>query len=351
MSASTRPAGTVSVVMATYNGARWLPEQLRSLAAQTVLPAELIVSDDGSDDGTLDFVAQFAQEAPFPVVVRRNDRPQGYGANFLGALELATGEHVAFCDQDDVWHPAKLQVALETLTRTGACLHAHQAVVIDGEGRRVGRFRQRIRRSGVHPPLHLPPWGVYYGFSMVFPRALVQVVSATERGRHIFEHHGLLSHDLWVYFLATSLGRTAVDDRPLVAYRRHAGNVTPPGLAGLRSWIRTIGPAAHPALRRDEIAAHRARLLDRLAGSADDDALRRAAARAAHHWERIAGHERSRLGMYTERGRGAAALRWAGLVARGGYCSHRRAGLGVALMGKDLLLGVVRLRGRPGAES
>nr|WP_255363300.1 glycosyltransferase [Geodermatophilus sp. DSM 45219] len=340
----------MSVVMATYNGARWLPEQLLSLAAQTVLPAELIVSDDGSDDGTPDVVARFARDAPFPVVVRRNDRPRGYGDNFLGALELATGEFVAFCDQDDVWHPTKLEAALETLTRTGACLYVHQAVVIDGEGRRVGRFRQRIRRRGVHPPLHLPPWGVYYGFSMVFPRALVHVVDATERGRHVFEHHGQLSHDLWVYFLATSLGRTAVDDRPLVAYRRHGANVTPSGLSGLRSWIRTIGPAAHPALRRDEIAAHRARLLDRLSARAEDDVLCRAAGRAARHWDRIAACERARLALYAERGRGAAALCWAGLVARGGYRSYRHAGLGSALAGKDLLLGVIGLRGRPGGD-
>ena len=77
-----------------------------------MLPAELIVSDDGSDDGTPDVVARFARDAPFPVVVRRNDRPRGYGENFLGALELATGEFVAFCDQDDVWHPTKLEAAL-----------------------------------------------------------------------------------------------------------------------------------------------------------------------------------------------------------------------------------------------
>ena len=98
-------AATVSVVMATYNGAAFIDEQLRSLAAQTVLPSELVVSDDGSTDGTLVHVERFAEVAPFPVLVLRNTEPLGYGENFLRAARLATGDCIALCDQDDVWLP------------------------------------------------------------------------------------------------------------------------------------------------------------------------------------------------------------------------------------------------------
>src|SRR3712207_5126028 len=96
---------TVSVVMATYNGAEFISEQLRSLATQTRLPDELVVSDDGSSDATIDIVREFGQNAPFPVVVRQNQRKLGYGENVLTAASLGTGDYIAVCDQVDVWHP------------------------------------------------------------------------------------------------------------------------------------------------------------------------------------------------------------------------------------------------------
>ena len=149
---------TVTVVMATYNGADFVEEQLKSLAAQTTLPYELVVSGDGSSDATLDIVRRFSEHAPFPVIVRQNERRLGYGENFLSAVSLATGDYIAFRDQDDVWHPDKISVSLRELVATGAELFVHTAAVIDRSGHRVGRFRQGIKRRAIHPPLGLAPW-------------------------------------------------------------------------------------------------------------------------------------------------------------------------------------------------
>lgn len=337
---------TVSVVMATYNGARFVQEQLESLAAQTHLPSELILSDDGSTDATLAIAEAFRTKAPFPMQIRRNPARLGYAENFLEASKHATGDFIAFCDQDDVWAPEKLQAALDSLTRAQACLYVHDAHLIDEEGRNIGAFRQGPGKPVVHKPLELGPWGVFYGFSMVFRRGLLQLVDPALRGGHTFEFEGPLSHDLWVYFLASSLGRVVVDDRPLAAYRQHRGNQTPHIGSGLRAWLHLCGVPAYPKLRRDEIAKHRAKLMSVLRDTADEGRLRCAAERACQYWLGISKYEHERLRIYRPEGphriSGCLKLAW-----RGGYRSFRSGGLGWRLLLKDLLfvgLGRDRIR-------
>ena len=339
---------TVTVVMATYNGADFIEEQLRSLAAQTSMPCELVVSDDGSSDATVEIVRRFGEHAPFPVIVRQNERRLGYGENFLSAASLATGHYLAFCDQDDVWRPDKIAVSLRELAATGAELFVHTAAVIDKSGRRVGQFRQGIKRSTVHAPLQLAPWSVFYGCTMMFPRRLLALFDISRRGPHTFEHDGLLSHDLWVYFLATALGRVIVDTNPLIDYRQHGSNATPSIIAtGPRAWVRSLGIAAHPQLPRAAVADHRAQLLDELSRSTSEPKLSRTAARAAAYWRTIARYERGRNDLYAGRSLGVRTHRWVRLLASGGYRTFPRGGLGPGLMVKDVQVGLLQLgRGR-----
>src|SRR5438309_759094 len=92
---------SISVAMATHNGATYLREQLESIRNQSVPPDELIVSDDGSSDATLSIVADFAPTAPFPIRIEQNSHRLGYRANFLKVANLARSDLIAFCDQDD----------------------------------------------------------------------------------------------------------------------------------------------------------------------------------------------------------------------------------------------------------
>ena len=339
--------GGVYVVMATYNGSRFVDQQLRSLARQTELPVELVVSDDASTDDTVAIVEDFRRTAPFPVEVRRNARRLGYGENFLGATRLAGGDLVAFCDQDDVWYPDKLAVARRRLDETGADLFVHAADAVSETGARRGRFTQGISGDQVYEPLQLDPWSVFYGFSMVFRRTLLTLVDPARRGAHTFEHDRPLSHDLWVYFLATSLGRVAATDTPLAAYRQHGANVTPPVLQrSSRALSSSLGVAADPALARHDTARHRAALLAELSATAAEDRRRSAAARAARYWSRIAAYEQQRLGVYGADRLSRRASACGRLVLQGAYRRHRNGGLGPVLLVKDGLAGVVGLRRR-----
>ena len=99
----------ISIAMCTYNGSRFLDEQLQSIAKQTHLPCELIVCDDGSNDSTADIVRHFAESAAFPVRFVRNEFTLGSTRNFEKAIRLCQGDAIALCDQDDVWRENKLR--------------------------------------------------------------------------------------------------------------------------------------------------------------------------------------------------------------------------------------------------
>ena len=101
----------VSVIICTYNGASYLAGQLDSLLAQTCPPYELVVQDDGSSDGTWEMLEAFRAAHPgLCIRLFRNPERLGYNRNFLSAVQRASGDFIACCDQDDLWHPEKLEM-------------------------------------------------------------------------------------------------------------------------------------------------------------------------------------------------------------------------------------------------
>jgi glycosyltransferase involved in cell wall biosynthesis len=134
--------------MATFNGARFLREQLDSLARQTLLPSELVVCDDGSRDESVPILESFSREAPFEVRLLRNELNQGFGETFLRAATAARGDWIAFCDQDDVWLPHKLSRCMEIAVRhPNVVLVCHSAQQVDAELRPLPSRMPDYRRG------------------------------------------------------------------------------------------------------------------------------------------------------------------------------------------------------------
>jgi glycosyltransferase involved in cell wall biosynthesis len=223
-----------SVVIGTYNGAAYIGAQLESLAAQTVLPHEIIVSDDGSTDDTVAIVEAFAARSPIPMTVRCNAVNLGFGENFLQAAKLASGDYIAFCDQDDIWRPRKIERCQEALVQPGVILAVHVAGLIDSGGAPIGTFPQRISDTVVRQPLHYGPWDVFFGFSMVFNRRLLDIVSPDLRGIDYITGNRKLAHDRWILFLANLTGCTTEIAEPLADYRQHGSNLFGSAEGGLR---------------------------------------------------------------------------------------------------------------------
>lgn len=214
----------ISVAMATYNGQLYLQEQLDSLAAQTVLPAELVVSDDGSTDDTVSLIKAFADAAPFPVRIVDKEKRLGFADNFLHAAGECKHEFIAFCDQDDVWLPMKLETGRDRMLADGSLLALHCLTTTNDALEPTGVWTQGIESDSVCRPLQLDPYINGWGNTMLFRRDLVTAIPREVRPRQPEAPGRPLSHDTWIYVLAAALGRVSHITTPLILYRQHENN-------------------------------------------------------------------------------------------------------------------------------
>jgi glycosyltransferase involved in cell wall biosynthesis len=214
----------ISVAMCTYNGARFLSEQLDSIAAQTRPPDEIVVCDDGSSDESADVVKAFAHRAPFAVRLEVNAKNLGSTKNFEKAIGLCQGEIIALADQDDVWHPRKLERIADIFLRSQETVAVFSdAGMIDQESRSLeGRlwnsfffFRKDQKRFVNGQALNvLLKHPVVTGATMAFRerfRGLLLPIPAN------------LVHDYWSSILLAACGDFQAISDALIQYRQHAG--------------------------------------------------------------------------------------------------------------------------------
>lgn len=212
----------ISVAMATYNGQKYLLEQLDSLASQTRLPCELIVGDDGSDDATVAILEDFSRTAPFPVRITVNSRRLGYADNFLAAAARCEGDWIAFCDQDDVWLPEKLADSAAAIARyPGAMLILQNAELCGPDLTRTGRcFPNKIAPGFYGPNAQYGFW-VWLGCLQTFNAKLIRSIPFHNRPPNYFQADGKQSHDKWTCMLANASGGVVVLKGIKALYRRH----------------------------------------------------------------------------------------------------------------------------------
>ena len=215
---------TISVAMATCNGARFLNEQLESLRNQTRPPEELVIFDDASEDQTLAEARAFARNAPFPVHLHARDHRVGYERNFMEAAGLCTAELIAFCDQDDVWHESKLLRVEQEFAAGDLLMLYHNAFVVDAALSGSHRLYREQTGSRTWQPMSRNPWSYPLGFTQVFSRDLLNLSELHHHTIGLFSNGRRLGHDYWIAFLASTLGRVRYLDEPLAYYRQHGAN-------------------------------------------------------------------------------------------------------------------------------
>ncbi len=215
----------ISVALCSYNGERYIREQLNSIAAQTRLPDELVICDDRSTDATTKIISEFSDSAPFPVRVYLNEKNLGSTKNFERAIGLCEGDIIALSDQDDVWLPVKLRVIEERLASAEIGLVFSDATAVDEQLRPLGftlwqklgldEKRQEQIRSGRALDILLPGWTVT-GATMAF-RAQYRSI-AFEIPSNI-----PMIHDGWIALTVASVSGIDVIAEPLIKYRQHPG--------------------------------------------------------------------------------------------------------------------------------
>ena len=205
--------------MATYNGEKFLEQQLQSLSKQTLLPAELVICDDTSSDATPEIIKRFSETAPFPVKLVVNEQRLGWRKNFLKAASLCSSEYIAFCDQDDIWLPEKLATVQLHLEKDRPVFLQHGYRTIDGAGALLSgpMTYEYLKRGG--------PWVHSYGLNQVFHRSILEFFDLWELSADQIHLHEKMAHDEFVSFLASLLGKVVTINDVLLHYRQHGNNV------------------------------------------------------------------------------------------------------------------------------
>jgi hypothetical protein len=217
---------TVSVAMASYNGAAYIQTQLESLAKQQYLPDELVVCDDGSTDDTVEIVQNFSQSAPFPVKIHQNPHNLGYAENFFKAATHCKGEWIAFCDQDDLWLPEKLQRAMDAIAYyPHAFLILQNAELCDGALQPLGRTICPPKR-GAFTPAQSYGFSVWPGFLQTVRAEIFHTFPAEGRPESYAPGDGTRPHDKWTCLIAQALGDSVYLPDSVALYRRHEATVT-----------------------------------------------------------------------------------------------------------------------------
>lgn len=204
----------ISIALATYNGQRYLREQLDCYAAQTLLPDEIVAVDDCSTDGTVRVLEQFAKTAPFTVRIVRNEHNLGFGQNFAKALRLAAGDLIFLSDQDDIWLPTKLAHMKAAFDSPEVMVATCDQSIMNSDGEPIGdSVLTQLRSVGVHSGL----WSV----------GCCTAITASFRELMLPLPSGVSIHDAWIEVLARSLEVHRTVPEVLQYHRRHDGNLSP----------------------------------------------------------------------------------------------------------------------------
>ena len=212
----------VAILLSTYNGERFLAEQLNSLIAQTHQDWTIYASDDGSSDATLEILRTYRQQlGPDRLILLKGPR-QGFAANFLSLLrhEQFNEPYFAFCDQDDLWSPERLSIGLEWIRQIPAeqpALFCSRTELIDTHGQPIGLSPLFLRSPSFRNALVQSIAG---GNTMLFNEATRALLAATHQASRV------ISHDWWAYILVSGCdGTVHYEPTPCVSYRQHAGNL------------------------------------------------------------------------------------------------------------------------------
>ncbi|MGC1373944.1 MAG: glycosyltransferase family 2 protein [Candidatus Sulfotelmatobacter sp.] len=223
----------IEVLMATWNGARYVEGQLDSLFSQTTQNFRLVVRDDGSSDSTLCIVERYKARYPDRVAIRKNPSRQGPCRTFSLLAEESVAPYVAFCDQDDVWRPDKLELSVSAIKAIEAERGAETPVLAFSDMEIVDDGSQVIAPS-LWRLGHINPDRATLGAMLVQNLVTGCTVLANRslilKGSPIPE--GAVMHDTWLGLTAVVFGVVHPLRETTVQYRQHGGNAIGAG----RGW-------------------------------------------------------------------------------------------------------------------
>ena len=249
----------VAVLMATYNGEKYLREQIDSILSQSFGDLTLYIHDDGSRDGTVGIIREYAAKYPGRIVVLEHESTGGASNNFFYMLGEVEADYIMFCDQDDVWLPEKVSRSLSAMhsgekNNPGkpVCVHCDLEVV-NKDLRTIHRsFYGRNRKDpGNNSFRQLLCINICVGCTMIINRKL------RTSALHYHNKKNIYMHDWWIALIAAQTGKILFIPEPLIKYRQHENNVVGAKLENKSIFSKISQLSDYIGYKKDHLAKQR----------------------------------------------------------------------------------------------
>lgn len=210
----------LSIAMTTYNGEKYLLEQIDSILSQTIQEFELVICDDCSSDSTVAILKEYAMKDS-RIKFFENEFNLGYLKNFEKAIRLCSGEYIALSDQDDVWMSDHLEILYKAIIGRKCSLVGGNSLLVDSNNNDIGG---KLINNGKFPKskseyefllLHR---NIFQGAALMFDREVLK--------RALPFPEKIKFHDWWLALVASEEKGVLYLDTPILRYRQHAKNVT-----------------------------------------------------------------------------------------------------------------------------
>lgn len=239
----------IDILMATYNGERYIDAQIQSILSQSYPHWQLLIRDDGSTDKTCDKLEQYAQEDTRIHVIRDNRGNLGVTGNFGVLLEMSTAPYVMFADQDDVWEPEKIATAMAAMSQQEKQTPDKPILVFTNSMITNADMTYQYGPLYPHNLKHtladfLFANSGYQGAAMLFNAALRSLVLPFPKDLRV--------HDYYISLVAHLQGKIVYIPQIMAFYRRHTGSVNPNNVnlcSRIRSFLAGEPILSHPDTR------------------------------------------------------------------------------------------------------
>jgi Glycosyltransferases, probably involved in cell wall biogenesis len=210
----------ISVCIASYNGERYIKEQLDSIICQLGENDEIIISDDGSTDSTIQIIENF-KDRRIKIFSHIPNRKSKYKfdlttRNIENALLKAQGDYIFLADQDDIWEKNKIKETIPFFKKYDLILH--DCTIIDNSKKILHNSYFKLNKSKIGIIRNLIK-NSYLGCCMAFKREILK--------KSLPFPVSPVPHDIWIGLIAELKGNVFLSDKKLIQYRRHGNNLSP----------------------------------------------------------------------------------------------------------------------------
>lgn len=208
---------SVDILLSTYNGEKFLQEQIESIFKQNFKNWHLLIRDDGSNDSTVSILSKYKDIYPSKITIIKDlEGNLGPAFSFFKLLKVSNASYVAFCDQDDIWGEDKLTVGIKKLLECPENLpaaYSSRVECIDDCGNELGASNLPKNICFENAVVE----NILYGCTLILNKSAINILRAARPSR-------VLMHDWWIYLVISAFGVVLFDKNPSIRYRLHSGN-------------------------------------------------------------------------------------------------------------------------------